>query len=71
MTLKTETVRKRLLTTKEAAQYLGVSTWTIRRLVQEGKLPVVSGCEECNWRFDVRDLDHWIEQNKELKGVTR
>ena len=71
MTLKTETVRKRLLTTKEAAQYLGVSTWSIGQLVHGGKLPVVRGCEECNWKFDVHDLDRWIEENKEQKGVTR
>jgi len=56
---------KRLVTTKEAAQYLGMSDWSIRQLVRSGKLPVVSGCEECNWRFDVHDLNEYVDNNKQ------
>lgn len=63
-----QTIKKRLLTTKEAATYLGTSDWSIRQLVHSGRLPVVSGCEECNWKFDVHDLDEFIENNKQLNG---
>ena len=61
-------IAKRLLTTKEAATYLGMSDWSIRQLARAGKLPVVSGCEECNWKFDVHDLDEFIENNKQWNG---
>lgn len=63
-----EVIKKRLLTTKEAATYLGMSDWSIRQLVKSGRLPVVSGCEECNWKFDVHDLDEFIENNKQWNG---
>ena len=62
---QTATLVKRLVTTKEAAKYLGMSGWSIRQLVRSGKLPIVSGCEECNWRFDVHDLDEYVENNKQ------
>ncbi len=62
---QTATLIKRLVTTKEAAKYLGMSDWSIRQLVRSGKLPVVSGCEECNWRFDVHDLNEYVENNKQ------
>jgi excisionase family DNA binding protein len=62
---QTATLVKRLVTTKEAAKYLAMSDWSIRQLVRLGKLPIVSGCEECNWRFDVRDLDEYVDSNKQ------
>src|SRR6266849_7002156 len=62
VTLKTPTVAKRLLTTKAAAEYLSYSAWTIRQLVHNGKLRPVSGCDDCSWRFDVNDLDEYIER---------
>jgi excisionase family DNA binding protein len=52
----------RLLRTPEAAEYLRVSTWTIRKLYAEGKLPEVS-CGR-GFLFDIRDLDDYIEQAK-------
>ena len=54
----------RLVRTSEAARYLALSQWSLRRLVQTGALPIVSSCDVCNWRFDVRDLDAWVERNK-------
>lgn len=68
MTQAKAVIAKRLLTTKEAATYLGMSDWSIRQLVHAGKLPVVSGCEECNWKFDVHDLDEFIGNNKQWNG---
>jgi excisionase family DNA binding protein len=51
----------RLLRTKQAAQYLSVSPWTLRKLAQDGKLPLIA---EGAWRFDRVDLDKYVEQNK-------
>ncbi len=47
--------KRRLLRTREAAEYLGMSAWSLRQLVQNGGLPVVRGCDECNLQFDVCD----------------
>jgi excisionase family DNA binding protein len=54
----------RLLRTRAAAAYLGVSPWKIRRLVQDGHLPYVSDSDRSGWRFDVHDLDRYVEANK-------
>lgn len=55
---------KRLLRTKEAAQYLSISPWKLRRLVQDGLLPIVQEGEGAAWRIDVCDLDGFVERNK-------
>ena len=53
----------RLLSTACAARYLGVSVWTVRRLVYAGELPAQRGKR---MRFDKRDLDRFIEKTKEI-----
>jgi excisionase family DNA binding protein len=60
---------RRLLRTREAAQYLSVSPWKLRKLVQDGLLPVVQASEGGAWRVDVRDLDSFIERNKRTEPV--
>lgn len=55
---------RRLLRTREAAAYLSVSPWKLRRLVQDGLLPIVQDSEGGAWRVDVSDLDGFIERNK-------
>jgi excisionase family DNA binding protein len=55
---------RRLLRLKPAAEYLSLSTWTLRRLVQGGELPIIKYGENAPWLIDVRDLDGWIEQHK-------
>jgi excisionase family DNA binding protein len=57
-------VRRRLLRTKQAAEYLSCSPWTLRRLTQEGRIPVVQATPESPFTFDVHDLDRFIEQHK-------
>ena len=52
----------RLISTSCAARYLGVSVWTIRRMVLAGELRAIRGK---HLKFDKRDLDLWIEANKE------
>jgi len=57
--------QKRLLKTKQAAEYLSCSTWKLRELVHGEKLPhVVLAEDEGVWHFDVLDLDRFIESRK-------
>jgi excisionase family DNA binding protein len=58
--------RRRLLRTKEAAAYLSVSPWKLRRLIQNGKLPVVQDGDAAPFLLDVRDLDSYIDRNKRI-----
>jgi excisionase family DNA binding protein len=57
-------IYRRLLKTKEAAYYLGISTWKVRKLVIEGKLPCVADSDSGPWLFDIHDLDTYIDANK-------
>lgn len=57
-------VRKRLLTIKESAEYLGRSEWGMRDLIWKHTIPVVKqqGCRKMY--LDINDLDTFIEKNK-------
>lgn len=57
-------LNRRLLRSAEAADYLSVSVWTLRRLIQTGELPVVQRGEAGKFLVDIRDLDGFIERNK-------
>lgn len=55
-------IQKRILTLKEAAEYLGRSESGIRHLVSKGVLSSVEfDAKIC---FDIRDLDRAIEMSK-------
>lgn len=54
----------RLLSTRQAADYLGVSTSTVRHLIYSGDLPVLR-CFKY-WRLDRSDLDAFIRRNKDV-----
>lgn len=56
-------VRKRLLSIKEAGEYLGRSIWAIRELQYKGILPYVRFDRRIY--FDIRDLDEVIDRHKE------
>lgn len=58
--------RRRLLRTKEAAEYLSISPWKLRRLIQDGRLPVVQDGEGSPFLLDVHDLDGYIDRNKRI-----
>jgi excisionase family DNA binding protein len=60
---------KRLLRVREAAEYLSISPWKLRRLVQDGLLPIVQDRDGGAWRVDVRDLDSFIERNKRTEPL--
>ncbi len=57
-----EPLKKRLLTLKEAALYLGRSVPSFRELYWSGALPFVRSGKILY--FDIHDLDAWIETNK-------
>ena len=58
--------RRRLLRIKAASEYLSLSPWKLRQLVQDGKLPVVQDTEGSPFLLDVRDLDGWLERSKRI-----
>ncbi len=55
---------RRLVRLTAAAEYLSLSPWKMRRLIQEGRLPVVQDCEGSPFMLDVRDLDVYVDRNK-------
>ena len=57
-------VNRRLLRTREAAMYLGLSAWQLRHLTQDGVIPVVQLGDRSPFLFDLKDLDRFIEQHK-------
>ena len=64
MNSKTQTfLSKRLLTVKEGAEYLGRSESAIREMIWDGKLPAIRADRRV--MLDIRDLDHWIDRNRE------
>jgi excisionase family DNA binding protein len=54
---------RRLLNLAEAAELLGMSAASVRRLVWAGKLPVVRLTRRI--QIDVRDLERLLEQAKD------
>lgn len=60
--VQTHLVRKRLFSLKEAALFLGRSTWSVRRLIWSGELPQVRAGGRVH--VDVQDMDHFIDRNK-------
>jgi predicted DNA-binding transcriptional regulator AlpA len=61
-------MKKQLLNIKEAGEYVGLSPNVIRDLIGKRKFPYknVSRGEKAIFRFDVRELDKWID---ELPGM--
>jgi excisionase family DNA binding protein len=62
--MTTATLHRRLIRTKEAAAYLSMSDWNLRRLIQEGTFPVVQDHEGGPFLLDIRDLDSYVENHK-------
>jgi excisionase family DNA binding protein len=63
MRVKTH-IAKRLLRTKEAALYLGMSPGKLRRITQSGELPIIRFDGHSPWLYDLHDLDTHIEKSK-------
>jgi excisionase family DNA binding protein len=62
-------VKPRLIRTKDAARYLGVSPWKLRQLVLDGQLSFVNDGDGSPWRFDLHDLDALIVRQKQSFAV--
>ena len=52
---------RRLITAKEAGQYLSLSTDTIYRMASQKKLPYLKIGDRV--LFDLKALDHWVEKH--------
>jgi excisionase family DNA binding protein len=50
-------LHRRLFRTKEAANYLAMSEWKLRRLIQDGSVPHIQDQEGGPFLLDLRDLD--------------
>lgn len=66
MTKSVPHITKRLYSIKEAAVYLGRSTWSVREMIWAGKIPYIKDGKRIF--VDIRDLDEWIEKNKTTFG---
>jgi excisionase family DNA binding protein len=56
---------KRLISIKEAGDYLSRSAWTVAEMVRTGKLPYVRDGKRK--LLDLRDLDAWVDSNKYIE----
>jgi excisionase family DNA binding protein len=57
-----EQVTPRVLTVKQAAQYIGMSQWFIRELVYGRKVPYINVGKKI--MFDRSDLDTYLDERK-------
>jgi excisionase family DNA binding protein len=65
LTLKPAPHTRRLLKTRDAASYLGVTRETFEKLVRAEALPVVQLLgPRSNWLVDLNDLNALIERQK-------
>ncbi len=55
-------MKKRLLNITEASEYLGISEGSLYKLNWQRRIPVVKIGKSL--RFDIQDLEGWIEENK-------
>ena len=56
--------KPRLLPLKDAAQWLGLTVWSLRERIWAGDIPVVKFPGGRKMFIDVQDLERFIEQNK-------
>jgi excisionase family DNA binding protein len=56
-------VRPRLLTVEQAAVYIGRTKDAVHHMIASSKLPTVRSDRRVF--IDMRDLDSWIEENKQ------
>jgi excisionase family DNA binding protein len=57
-------VPKRLLTIKEAAQYLSLSVYSVREMIWRGVFPYIKREGGRKYLLDIRDLDEFIDSQK-------
>ena len=59
----------RLLTIKQASQFLGLTTWAVRERIWAGQLPVVTFPGGKKQYLDRNDLEQFIQFNKRVINV--
>jgi excisionase family DNA binding protein len=59
-------IPRRLVRLKDAAQYLSLSPWKVRKLIQDRRLPVVHDGDGSPFLLDLCDLDAYVTSNKRL-----
>jgi excisionase family DNA binding protein len=60
---------KRYLNIKEAGEYLGLSTWTVRDLAGRGDIQSIKVSRKI-LRFDIKDIDRFMERKKRKNKST-
>jgi hypothetical protein len=63
---KSGTNGPRLLPLKKAADYLGLTVWSMRERIWAGDIPVVRFPGGRKMFIDVLDLEEFIQRNKEV-----
>lgn len=53
---------QRMYTANDTAKYLGIHPRTLYNEVKAGRLKPFTPCGSRNRRFDVREVDRWIEE---------
>ena len=56
----------RLLPLKQAAEYLGLTTWAMRERIWQGLIPVVQFPGGRKQYIDREDMESFIEENKKV-----
>jgi len=56
----------RLLPLKDAAEYLGVTTWAMRERIWSGHIPYLQFPGGRKIYIDVKDIESFIERNKRI-----
>jgi excisionase family DNA binding protein len=59
-------VKRRRMRTREAAEYLGISSWKLRQQAVDGAIPYSNTGDGSPWLFDLCDLDAYIERTKQV-----
>ena len=56
-------MESKVMRTREAARYIGVSPWKLRNLVHEGRVAYLSdGDSTSALRFLIKDLDNYLDR---------
>ena len=64
-----DTPLPRLMTIKQASQFLGITTWALRERIWAGQLPVVTFPGGKKQYIDRIDLEGFIQRNKRTINV--
>lgn len=67
----TPNVPKKLLTTREVAEELDVSVWTVRILADHGALPVVRFTPTSRMRFRREDVEDFLASRTRHEEASR